>query len=122
MLLQPFPIHTHLSDEKVELSPGARVRRIFASSPSVELPLDSARHALNRTWITAMQKLRRSRGYAYPRPGNALQKQGRGRAHGRSGPKTISLVLFELFSGCACAPRLPSRAFSRRVSDKRSGA
>jgi hypothetical protein len=31
---------------KSDLSPGARVRRIFDSSPSVELPLDSARHAL----------------------------------------------------------------------------
>src|SRR5579864_7103934 len=38
MLLQPVSAPTHSPDEKPRLSPGARMRRIFASSPSVVLP------------------------------------------------------------------------------------
>jgi len=38
------------------------MRRIFDSSPSVELPLDSARHALTGHGLLLMQKLRRPRG------------------------------------------------------------
>jgi len=40
---------------------------------------------------------------------------------GRSSPTIANPALCVLFSGCVCAPKLPSRAFSRRVSDKRSG-
>ena len=108
-------------DEKITLSPGARMRRIFDSSPSVELPLDSARHALTGHGLLLVQKLRRPRGYAYPRLGNALHKREEGRHPGRSGPVSISPALSELFSGCVCAPMLPSRASSRPASNKRSG-
>jgi hypothetical protein len=47
MLLRPIPAPLAHQMRKSNLSPGARMRRIFDSSPSVELPLDSARHALN---------------------------------------------------------------------------
>jgi len=80
MLLQPFPATLIRPVRKSCLSPGARVRRISASSPSVELPLDSARHTLVGHGLLLLQKLRRPRGYAYPRPGNALQKR-EGTAH-----------------------------------------
>jgi len=51
----PFPAPLPCQVRK-QTPPGARVRRIFDSSPSIELPLnclplDSARHVLDRTWI-----------------------------------------------------------------------
>jgi hypothetical protein len=91
MLLRPIPAPLAHQMRKSNLSPGARMRRIFDSSPSVELPLDSARHALTGHGLLLMQKLRRPRGCAYPRLGYALLKGKR--AATRGGAALFRLVL-----------------------------
>jgi len=113
--------HSGAREEKYNPFPSARVRRIFATSPSVELPLGSARHVRMGHGSLLLRQLRRSRGLRTPPSRNARYKKGRSRSPRGSGLISISLALSELFSGCVCAPRLPSRAFSRRASDKRSG-
>src|SRR5277367_1271757 len=97
----------------LRFSPGARARRIFDSSPSVELPLDSARHALDRTWIATNANCGDPVVTHIPDQGLRCRKGKGPHTSGRSGPITISLVLSELFSGYVCVPMLPSRAFSR---------
>jgi hypothetical protein len=58
----------------------------FGFIPLGNLPLDSAHHALaGHGLLLALENRAVPRGYAYPRPGNAMQKREEAAHPGRSG-------------------------------------
>jgi len=80
-----FSLFPALRSRKWNILPSARMRRIVVTSPSMILPLGSARHALGWTWIPSIAQ----KTTLPPR----RRKKGRGRAHGEERPKVDCLVL-----------------------------
>jgi hypothetical protein len=100
----PFLPAPTLQTRQSCISPGAQVRRIFVTSPSMILPLGSARHALGWTWITsAAQRTALSPRLRISQTKDCVEKGKGPRPRGGAAQCRLLVLLFPSFFPAALA-------------------
>ena len=94
MLLRPIPAPTRSPDEKIRLYLAHECAGFSIHPPQLNYPWIRPATPLTGHGLLLMQKLRRPRGYAYPRPGTALQKREGAAHHGEERPNNDLVLLF----------------------------